>query len=198
LIGRKFSDIVVEDDVKLWPFKVIGGPKDTPKVVVTYRVHEKHFITDEISSMVLVKIKEIAEVYIGETVKSAVITAPTYFNDSQRQSTKDAATIMGLNVMHMLNELTAVAIAHGVDNKSRIVGESNDLIFDLGGGTLDVSLISIGEGNSFEVKVVVGDTHLRGHDIDNNIVSYCVDEFKKKWNKDITGNQKALGRMKAA
>ncbi|KAI3797950.1 hypothetical protein L1987_33215 [Smallanthus sonchifolius] len=194
LIGRRFSEVMV----KLWPFKVIEGPNNMPKVVVTYKGQQKQFTTEEISSKVLVKMKQVAEAYIGETVKSAVITVPAYFNDRQRQSTKDAATIAGLNVMRMINEPTAAAIAYGVHNKSRIVPKRNVLVFDLGGGTLDVSLLSIEEGSFFEVKAVAGDTHLGGHDIDNNMVSYCVDEFKKKWNKDITGNKNALGRLETA
>ncbi|KAJ0442309.1 putative Heat shock protein 70 family [Helianthus annuus] len=194
LIGRRFSEIMMQDDLKLWPFKVIQGTNDMPKVVVNYKGQEKQFTTEEISSMVLAKMKEVAETYIGETVKSTVITVPAYFNDCQRQSTKNAATIAGLKVMRMINEPTAAAVAYGVAHKSRIVGERNVLVFDLGGGTL----LSIGEGSFFEVKAVAGDTHLGGHDFDNNLVSYCVEEFKNKWNKDLSGNKKALARLKVA
>ncbi|MFS7997289.1 putative Heat shock protein 70 family [Helianthus anomalus] len=176
---------MMQDELQLWPFKVIQGTNDMPKVVVNYKGQEKQFTTEEISSMVVAKMKEVAETYIGETVKFAVITVPAYFNDCQRQSTKNAATIAGLNVMRMINEPTAAAVAYGVAHKSRIVGERSVLVFDLGGGTLDVSLLSIGEGSFFEVKAVAGDTHLGG-------------EFKNKWNKDLPGNKKALARLKVA
>ncbi|KAF5762667.1 putative Heat shock protein 70 family [Helianthus annuus] len=160
LIGRRFSDSNVQEDMKLWPFKVIQGPDDTPKIVVTYKGQEKEFLAEEISSMVLGKMKETAEAYLGEVVKNAVITVPTYFNDLQRQATKDAGTIAGLNVIRMINEPTAAAIAYGLDNKSDIAGKINVLIFDLGGGTFDVSVMTIEEGGIFEVKAVAGDTHL--------------------------------------
>ncbi|CAI9298746.1 unnamed protein product [Lactuca saligna] len=196
LIGRRFSEVMVKEDIKLMPFRVIQGPSDMPKVVVTHKGHEQQFSTEEISSMVLAKMKEIAEAYIGGTVKNAVITVPAYFNDCQRQATKDAATIAGLNVVRMINEPTAAAIAYGVDN--RFNGKKNVLIFDLGGGTFDVSLLTIDGEGKFEVKAVAGDTHLGGEDFDNRMVNYCVDDFKKKWNKDLTGNERALGRLKVA
>ncbi|KAL9992592.1 putative Heat shock protein 70 family [Helianthus debilis subsp. tardiflorus] len=198
LIGRRFSDSNVQEDMKLWPFKVIQGPDDTPKIVVTYNGQEKEFLAEEISSMVLGKMKETAEAYLGEVVKNAVITVPTYFNDSQRQATKDAGTIAGLNVIRMINEPTAASIAYGLDNKSDIAGKINVLIFDLGGGTFDVSVMTIEEGGIFEVKAVAGDTHLGGEDFDNRLVDHCVLEFNRRWKKDLSGNQRALGRLRSA
>ncbi|XP_076914361.1 heat shock cognate 70 kDa protein-like isoform X1 [Bidens hawaiensis] len=198
LIGRRFSDSKVQQDIKLWPFKVIQGASDTPKVVVTYKGQEKEFLAEEISSLILGKMKEIAEVYLGKVVKNAVITVPAYFNDSQRQATKDAGTISGLNVIRMINEPTAAAIAYGLDNKSNIVGKINVLIFDLGGGTFDICILTIDKGRVFEVKAVAGDIHLGGEDFDNRMVDHCVLEFKRKWNKDLSGNQRALGRLRFA
>ncbi|KAK9072984.1 hypothetical protein SSX86_007306 [Deinandra increscens subsp. villosa] len=198
LIGRKFSDPKVQENKKLWPFQVIEGPANTPKIVVSYKGQEKEFLAEEISSMILGKMKEIAEAYLGKVVKNAVITVPAYFNDSQRQATKDAGTIAGLNVIRMINEPTAAAIAYGLDNKSEFVGKINALIFDLGGGTFDVSLSTIEKGSVFEVKAVSGDTHLGGEDFDNRMVDHCVSEFKRKHNKDLTGNQRALGRLRSA
>ncbi|KAJ0691516.1 putative Heat shock protein 70 family [Helianthus annuus] len=198
LIGRRFSDSKVQEDIKLWPFKVIQGPADTPKIVVTYKGQEKEFSAEEISSMVLGKMKESAEAYLGKIVKDSVITVPAYFNDSQRQATKDAGTIAGLNVIRMINEPTAAAIAYGLDNQSDIVGKINVLIFDLGGGTFDISIMTIEEGGVFEVKAVAGDTHLGGEDFDNRMVDHCVSEFKRRWNKDLTANQRALGRLRFA
>ncbi|XP_071741441.1 heat shock cognate 70 kDa protein-like [Rutidosis leptorrhynchoides] len=198
LIGRRFSDSKVQEDMKLWPFKVTRGRGDIPTVVVTYKGEEKQFLAEEISSMILGKMKEIAEAYLGNSVKSAVITVPAYFNDSQRQATKDAGTIAGLNIVRMINEPTAAAIAYGLDNKADIIGKVNVLIFDLGGGTFDVSLLTIEEGGVFEVKAVGGDTHLGGEDFDNRMVDHCVREFNRKWNKDLTGNQRAFGRLRFA
>ncbi|XP_071697487.1 heat shock cognate 70 kDa protein-like [Rutidosis leptorrhynchoides] len=198
LIGRKYTDPKVQEDMKLWSFKVINGPSDTPKIVVTYNGQEKEFLAEEISSMILGKMKEIAESYLGKVVKNAVVTVPAYFNDSQRQATKDAGTIAGLNVIRMINEPTAAAIAYGLDNKSEIVGKINVLIFDLGGGTFDVSLSTIEKGGIFEVMAVSGDTHLGGEDFDNSMVDHCVREFKRRYNKDLSGNKRALGRLKVA
>ncbi|KAH7438000.1 hypothetical protein KP509_05G100400 [Ceratopteris richardii] len=197
LIGRKFSDASVQSDIKLWPFKVVPGPADKPTIVVQYKGEEKSFAAEEISSMVLVKMKEIAEAFLGSTVKNAVITVPAYFNDSQRQATKDAGVISGLNVMRIINEPTAAAIAYGLDKKSTSVGEKNVLIFDLGGGTFDVSLLTIEEG-IFEVKATAGDTHLGGEDFDNRMVNHFVQEFKRKYKKDITGNARALRRLRTS
>ncbi|MFS8013984.1 putative Heat shock protein 70 family [Helianthus anomalus] len=198
LIGRKFSDSEVQKDIKLWPFKVIEGSSDTPKIVVTHNGQKKEFLAEQISSMILGKMKETAEAYLGKGVKNAVITVPAYFNDSQRQATKDAGTIAGLNVIRMINEPTAAAIAYGLDNESDIVGNINVLVFDLGGGTFDVSVMTIEKGGIFEVKAVGGDTHLGGEDFDNRMVDHCVLEFKRRWNKDLSGNQRALGRLRFA
>ncbi|GFP96743.1 heat shock cognate 70 kDa protein 2 [Phtheirospermum japonicum] len=183
--------------MKLWPFKVIPGPGDKPMIVVSYKGEDKQFSAEEISSMVLIKMREIAEAFLGSTVKNAVVTVPAYFNDSQRQATKDAGVIAGLNVMRIINEPTAAAIAYGLDKKATSAGEKNVLIFDLGGGTFDVSLLTIEEG-IFEVKATAGDTHLGGEDFDNRMVNHFVQEFKRKHKKDITGNPRALRRLRTA
>ncbi|XP_026871464.2 heat shock 70 kDa protein [Electrophorus electricus] len=194
LIGRKFDDPVVQSDMMHWPFKVVSeGGK--PKVEVEYKGETKLFYPEEISSMVLVKMKEIAEAYLGQKVANAVITVPAYFNDSQRQATKDAGVIAGLNVLRIINEPTAAAIAYGLDkSKGR---ERNVLIFDLGGGTFDVSILTIEDG-IFEVKATAGDTHLGGEDFDNRMVSHFVEEFKRKYKKDISQNKRALRRLRTA
>lgn len=194
LIGRKFEDATVQSDMKHWSFKVVveGGK---PKIEVDYKGEKKRFFPEEISSMVLVKMKETAEAYLGKTVTNAVVTVPAYFNDSQRQATKDAGTISGLNVMRIINEPTAAAIAYGLDKKGK--GERNVLIFDLGGGTFDVSVLTIDDG-IFEVKSTAGDTHLGGEDFDNRMVNHFVEEFKRKHKKDITSNKRALRRLRTA
>uniref|UniRef100_A0A804LQR8 Uncharacterized protein n=1 Tax=Zea mays TaxID=4577 RepID=A0A804LQR8_MAIZE len=197
LIGRRFSDASVQSDIKLWPFKVIPGPGEKPMIVVQHKGEEKQFAAEEISSMVLIKMREIAEAYLGSTIKNAVVTVPAYFNDSQRQATKDAGVIAGLNVLRIINEPTAAAIAYGLDKKATSVGEKNVLIFDLGGGTFDVSLLTIEEG-IFEVKATAGDTHLGGEDFDNRMVNHFVQEFKRKNKKDITGNPRALRRLRTS
>ncbi|KAI8017560.1 Heat shock 70 kDa protein [Camellia lanceoleosa] len=197
LIGRRFSDPSVQNDMKLWPFKLISGPSDKPLIVVKFKGEEKKFSAEEISSMVLIKMREIAEAYLGQKIKNAVITVPAYFNDSQRQATKDAGAISGLNVMRIINEPTAAAIAYGLDKKASNSGEKNVLIFDLGGGTFDVSLLTIEEG-IFEVKATAGDTHLGGEDFDNRLVNHFVAEFKRKHKKDISGNARALRRLRTA
>lgn len=194
LIGRKFSDQVVQDDMKHWPFTLVRGAADKPLMQVTFRGEVKQFSAEEVSSMVLIKMKEIAEAYLGRDVKNAVVTVPAYFNDSQRQATKDAGAIAGLNVMRIINEPTAAAIAYGLDKKGT---EKNVLIFDLGGGTFDVSLLTIEEG-IFEVKSTAGDTHLGGEDFDNRLVEYFVQDFKRKFRKDLTSNQRALRRLRTA
>ncbi|KAL7379494.1 hypothetical protein ABVT39_028324 [Epinephelus coioides] len=194
LIGRKIDDSVVQADMKHWPFKVVGdGGK--PKIQVEHKGENKAFYPEEISSMVLVKMKEIAEAYLGQKVTNAVITVPAYFNDSQRQATKDAGVIAGLNVMRIINEPTAAAIAYGLDKSTS--GERNVLIFDLGGGTFDVSLLIIEDG-IFEVKATAGDTHLGGEDFDNRMVSHFMEEFKRKQKKDISQNKRALRRLRTA
>lgn len=195
LIGRKFSDPSVQADMKHWPFKVIAKDGDKPHIQVTYKGETKTFAPEEISAMVLQKMKETAEAYLGSTVTEAVVTVPAYFNDSQRQATKDAGAIAGLNVLRIINEPTAAAIAYGLDKEAK--GERHVLIFDLGGGTFDVSLLSIDEG-VFEVKATAGDTHLGGEDFDNRLVDYLAKEFKRKYNKDITSNHRAMRRLRTA
>merc|ERR1712023_276544 len=162
---------------------------------VTYKGEEKTFAAEEISSMVLTKMKETAEAFTGKDVKDVVVTVPAYFNDSQRQATKDAGAIAGLNVLRIINEPTAAAIAYGLDKKSS--GETNVLIFDLGGGTFDVSLLTIDDG-IFEVKATAGDTHLGGEDFDNRLVNHFTQEFKRKHKKDMTGNPRAMRRLRTA
>uniref|UniRef100_A0A8C0XRD2 Heat shock 70 kDa protein 6 n=1 Tax=Castor canadensis TaxID=51338 RepID=A0A8C0XRD2_CASCN len=194
LIGRKFTDVAVQSDMKHWPFPVVNeGGK--PKVRVSYRGEDKMFYPEEISSMVLSKMKETAEAYLGQPVKHAVITVPAYFNDSQRQATKDAGAIAGLNVLRIINEPTAAAIAYGLDRRGE--GERNVLIFDLGGGTFDVSVLTIDAG-VFEVKATAGDTHLGGEDFDNRLVTYFMEAFQRKHHKDVSGNKRALRRLRTA
>ena len=194
LIGRSMSDLNVQRDMKHWPFKVVPGKSNQPMIQVNYNDEEKIFSPEEISSMILIKMKEIAESYLGKEVKNAVITVPAYFNDSQRQSTKDAGLIAGLNVLRIINEPTAAAIAYGLDKKKE---EQTILIFDLGGGTFDVSILSIDDG-IFEVKATAGDTHLGGEDFDNRMVDFCLLDIKKKLKKDLNGNQRGLRRLRTA
>ncbi|KPM11560.1 disulfide-isomerase A6 [Sarcoptes scabiei] len=180
--------------MKHWSFSVVSE-SGKPKIQVEYKGESKKFFPEEISSMVLTKMKEIAEAYLGKTITNAVITVPAYFNDSQRQATKDAGTISGLNVLRIINEPTAAAIAYGLDKKAK--GEQNVLIFDLGGGTFDVSILTIEDG-IFEVKSTAGDTHLGGEDFDNRMVNHFVQEFKRKHKKDLTSNKRALRRLRTA
>jgi heat shock 70kDa protein 1/2/6/8 len=194
LIGRKFEDSTVQSDIKHFPFRVSEGTDKKPIINAMYKGENKTFKPEEISSMILIKMKEIAESYIGDTVTDAVITVPAYFNDSQRQATKDAGVISGLNVLRIINEPTAAAIAYGLDKKQE---EKNVLIFDLGGGTFDVSLLSIDDG-IFEVKATAGDTHLGGEDFDAILMKYFMDEFKRKSKIDISENKRALRRLKTA
>merc|ERR1711939_353842 len=194
LIGRKFDDPVVQSDCKHWPFKVVSD-SNTPKIQVEYKGETKTFAAEEISSMVLTKMKETAAAFTGKDVKDVVVTVPAYFNDSQRQATKDAGAIAGLNVLRIINEPTAAAIAYGLDKKS--AGETNVLIFDLGGGTFDVSLLTIDDG-IFEVKATAGDTHLGGEDFDNRLVNHFVQEFKRKYKKDMSSNPRAMRRLRTA
>lgn len=195
LIGRKFDDPKIQQDLKHWPFKVIND-SGKPKIQVTYKGQTKRFAPEEISSMVLTKMKEIAETYLGTSIKNAVITVPAYFNDSQRQATKDAGAIAGLNVLRIINEPTAAALAYGLDKNLK--GERNVLIFDLGGGTFDVSILTIDEGSLFEVKATAGDTHLGGEDFDSRLVNFLANEFKRKHNKDLCNNPKSLRRLRTA
>ncbi|MFS7957475.1 putative Heat shock protein 70 family [Helianthus anomalus] len=182
--------------MKLWPFKVVAGSGDKPKIVVKYKNEDKEFAAEEISSMVLAKMKGIAETFLGSKVEKAVITVPAYFSDSQRQSTKDAAMVAGLEVLRMINEPTAAAIAYALDKRAGVDGKMNVLVFDLGGGTFDVSILTIDDGGVIEVKATGGDTHLGGEDFDNRMVSYFVCEFKRKHKVDISKNLKALGRLR--
>ena len=193
LIGRKYSDSTVQADIKSFPFKVICKD-EKPIIQVEYKNETKTFQPEEISSMVLTKMKEIAESYIGEKVTDAVVTVPAYFNDSQRQATKDAGKICGLNILRIINEPTAAAIAYGLDKK---MDEKMILIFDLGGGTFDVSLLCIDDG-IFEVKSTAGDTHLGGEDFDNILMKYFIDEFKRKNKLDLSDNKRALRRLKTS
>ncbi|KAG2256976.1 hypothetical protein Bca52824_076270 [Brassica carinata] len=187
LIGRRFSDPSVQSDMTHWPFKVVSGPGDKPMIVVSYKNEEKQFSPEEISSMVLIKMREVAESFLGHAVKNAVVTVPAYFNDSQRQATKDAGSISGLNVLRIINEPTAAAIAYGLDKKGTQTGERNVLIFDLGGGTFDVSLEGYG-----------GRYSPRREDFDNRLVNHFVAEFRRKHKKDISGNARALRRLRTA
>lgn len=195
LIGRRFDDPKIQDDIKHWPFTVTND-SGKPKIQIEFKGERKVFAPEEVSSMVLTKMREIAEVYLGSKVSDAVITVPAYFNDSQRQATKDAGSIAGLNVLRIINEPTAAALAYGLDKSLK--GEKNVLIFDLGGGTFDVSILSIDEGSLFEVKSTAGDTHLGGEDFDNRLVTHFADEFKRKHKKDLQGNARALRRLRTA
>lgn len=196
LIGRKFTDETVQNDMRHFPFKIISKDGNKPFISITYKGEEKHFAPEEISSMILTKMKETAESYLGTEVTGAVVTVPAYFNDSQRQATKDAGTIAGLEVKRIINEPTAAAIAYGLD-KTSDNEEKNILIFDLGGGTFDVSLLTLDEG-LFEVRATSGDTHLGGEDFDSRMVNHFVTEFKRKHKKDITTNPRALRRLRTA
>nr|XP_011465721.1 PREDICTED: heat shock cognate 70 kDa protein 1-like [Fragaria vesca subsp. vesca] len=180
LIGRRFSDSSVQNDMKLWPFKVIEGGYDKPMILVTHQDKEKLFAAEEISSMILTKM---------------LITVPAYFNNSEREATKDAGVNAGLKVMRIINELTAAAIAYGLEKQAGWYGKRNVMIFDLGGGTLDVSLLTIGDG-VFEVKATAGDMHLGGEDIDNNMVNFCAERFKTKHNLDVSKNPKAIRKLR--
>lgn len=195
LIGRKYSDPVIKQDLLHWPFKVVADQSDKPLFEVKFMGETKRFTPEEISAMVLTKMKQTAESYLGESVTSAVVTVPAYFNDSQRQATKDAGTIAGLNVARIINEPTAAAIAYGLDKIED--KEKNILIFDLGGGTFDVSLLTV-DGGIFEVRATAGDTHLGGEDFDTRMVKHCADKFKKETGKDITNNPRALRRLRVA
>merc|ERR1719441_32736 len=182
LIGRRFTDAAVQHDMKLWPFELVSVD-GKPIVEVEFPDGKKKFTPEEISAMILGKMKETAETYLGKDIKNAVVTVPAYFNDQQRQATKDAGTIAGLNVLRIINEPTAAAISYGLGKKSK--EEMNVLIFDMGGGTFDVSLLSIDEG-IFEVKATAGDTHLGGEDFDQRMMDHFCREFKRKHKADLT------------
>lgn len=194
LIGRRFDDPALQNDMKHWPFKVIND-QNRPRIEVIYKGETKVFYPEEISSMVLAKMKETAESFLGGTVSSAVITVPAYFNDSQRQATKDAGAIAGLNVLRIINEPTAAAIAYGLDKTDD--RDRNVVIFDLGGGTFDVSILSIEKG-VFDVKATAGDTHLGGEDFDSRMVSYLAQEFQRKHKKNLENDKKAMRRLRSA
>ena len=194
LIGRKFNDSVVQSEKKLWPFAVVDS-NGKPKIQVEWKGETHEFLPEEVSATVLQKMKATAESFLGHTVKDAVITVPAYFNDSQRQATKDAGAIAGLNVLRIINEPTAAALAYGLDRVGTGGSAKNVLIFDCGGGTHDLSILSLDDG-VFEVKSTAGDTHLGGEDFDNTLVSYCAEEFRKKTKCDVAGNPRALRRLR--
>ncbi|GLB44653.1 putative heat shock protein 70 family protein [Lyophyllum shimeji] len=191
LIGRKTDDPDVQRDIKHWPFKVVDK-QGKPMIRVKHKGEFREFSPEEISAMVLSKMKETAEAYLGEKVTHAVVTVPAYFNDAQRQATKDAGTIAGLTVLRIINEPTAAAIAYGLNKKG---GESQIIVYDLGGGTFDVSLLSIDDG-VFEVLATAGDTHLGGEDFDNRVMDYMIKQYKKKTGTDVGKNLRALGKLK--
>ncbi|CCM02108.1 uncharacterized protein FIBRA_04185 [Fibroporia radiculosa] len=191
LIGRKVDDPEIKRDQKHWPFKIVSK-NDKPAIQVKHRGENRDFTPEEISAMVLGKMKETAESFLGKPVTHAVVTVPAYFNDAQRQATKDAGTIAGLQVLRIINEPTAAAIAYGLDKKG---GESQIIVYDLGGGTFDVSLLSIDDG-VFEVLATAGDTHLGGEDFDNRVMDYFQKQYKKKTGTDVTGNLRAMGKLK--
>jgi heat shock protein 1/8 len=193
LIGRPWNDPIVQKEIKNYPYKVIDDGKNRPKIVATVKGEVKEFYPEEISAMVLQKMRSIAEAYLGTTVQNAVVTVPAYFNDAQRQATKDAGRIAGLNVLRIINEPTAAALAYGLDKKTG--GERRVLIFDLGGGTFDVSLLTMDDG-VFEVKATAGDTHLGGEDFDTVVTEWAAEEFKKKTKVDIKGNARAQRRLR--
>jgi len=191
LIGRTYDDSDVKKDMTHWPFKIVNkGGK--PMIQVDHRGDLKDFTPEEISAMVLTKMKETAEAYLGHKVTHAVVTVPAYFNDAQRSATKDAGTIAGLTVLRIVNEPTAAAIAYGLDRSD---AERQIIVYDLGGGTFDVSLLSI-EGGVFEVLATAGDTHLGGEDFDNRVIDYLVKQYKRKTDVDVTKNARAMGKLK--
>ena len=202
LIGRKFTDSTVQNDMKHWPFRVIGDASGAPKIEVSYKNGQvrKQMTPEEISAMVLTKMKETAEAFLGQTVEHAVVTVPAYFNDAQRQATKDAGTIAGLKIARVINEPTAAAIAYGLEKSTNQDKEEHVLVFDLGGGTFDVTLLTIDSG-VFEVRATAGDTHLGGEDFDQRLMDYCVNQFKRKHPKEgqtLPGDKRALQRIRKA
>jgi L1 cell adhesion molecule like protein len=200
LIGRRFSDKIVQDDMKLWPYTVVAGANDKPLVQVTYQKETKTFSAEEISAMVLQKMRQTAETALGQAIKDAVITVPAYFTDAQRKATQDAGVIAGLNVVRIVNEPTAAAFAYGhgqfMGNKAG-GEEKNVLIFDLGGGTFDVSLLIIDDGVC-EVKATAGNTHLGGEDFDQRMMEHFAREFKQKHKLDLTKSDRSLRRLRTA
>ena len=195
LIGRNFNDKEVQEDMKLWPFKVENGTNDKPMIVVEYKKEQRSFAPEQISAMILERLKEDAETFLGQKINDAVITVPAYFNISQRQATIDAARIAGLNVKELINEPVAAAIAYGLENNLK--KKKNICVFDLGGGTFDVTILEI-DNKIFTVKAIGGDSHLGGEDFDNELVKYCIEKFKEENDIDISNDQKALRRLKLA
>ena len=193
LIGRTFDDPAIQKDMRTWPFKVVDDGQNRPQVEVELNGETKRMYPEELSAMVLGKLKAMAEAYLGQEVKDAVVTVPAYFNDAQRQATKDAGRIAGLNVMRLLAEPTAACIAYGLNEGGK--GERKVVIFDLGGGTFDVSLLSVEDG-VFEVLATSGDTHLGGQDVDTRIVEWAMEEFKRKTKIDVRSNAKAMARLR--
>ncbi len=192
-MGQKFQDQSVQNEMKHMPYEVFAGKNNNPTLRVHYKNEKTDFSPQEISAFILEKMKSTAESYLGKEVKNAVITVPAYFNDAQRQATKDAGSICGLNVLRIINEPTAAAIAYGLDKKSET--EQNIIIYDVGGGTLDVTLLSVDDG-IFEVKATSGDTHLGGEDFDHNMMSFFIDDFKKKHKKNIKESKKSMAKLK--
>ena len=197
LIGRKFTDASVQSDIQHWPFMVRNDDNGKCLIEAEYKGERKTFPPEQISALVLTYLKEVAEAYLGEKVTEAVITVPAYFNDSQRQATKDAGAIAGLNVLRIINEPTAAALAYEDVSGKKFKDEHNILVFDLGGGTFDVSVLTV-DGKFFEVRSTAGDTHLGGEDFDNLMMEYLAAEFKRKTKLDLTGNARALRRLRTA
>ncbi|XP_058741076.1 heat shock 70 kDa protein 4-like [Vicia villosa] len=197
LIGRKYSDSAIQNNIQLWPFKVVAGNDNKPEIIVKYKGEEKRLCAEEISSMILIKMREIAEKFLESPVKNAVVTVPAYFNDSQRKATKDACVIAGLNVLRIINEPTAAALAYGLQKRANNVGKRNVFVFDLGGGTFDVSLLTL-EDNGFVVKATAGDTLLGGEDFDSRMVNYLVEESERKNKVDIRENPRVLRKLRTA
>ena len=198
LMGLPFDDPTVQKEIKNMPYSVQCGKNNTSIVSITYKQEAKTFSPQEISAFLLEKMKSVAEAYLGKPVKNAVITVPAYFNDAQRQATKDAGVICGLNVLRIINEPTAAAIAYGLDHNEKCAGndtERNIIIYDVGGGTLDVTLLSLDEG-IFEVKATSGDTHLGGEDFDRNLMFHFMEEFRRKHHKDLKESPKAMAKLK--
>lgn len=195
LIGRRYDDVGVQMDLRHWPYHVVNE-NGKPKILVEYKGEKKKFAPEEISSMVLFRMKQVAEAYLEAKVDKAVITVPAYFNDAQRQATRAAGAIAGLEVLRITNEPTAAALAYGLDRNLK--GDRNVLIYDLGGGTFDVSILTIGEGSVYEVKATAGNTRLGGEDFDNRLVAYFAEDFRKKYHTDVMSNAKALRRLKTA
>merc|ERR1719433_1297907 len=191
LIGRKFGDRTVKADAKLWPFDLVNTD-GKPYIQVQYKGETRKFAAEEISAFVLQKMKQTAETYLGQEISHAVVTVPAYFNDAQRQATKDAGTIAGMTVLRIINEPTAAAIAYGLDKQNR---ETNIIVYDLGGGTFDVSLLTLDNG-VFEVLATNGDTHLGGQDFDQNVIAFLMKTFKKKHKVDITNNLRAMAKLR--